>query len=226
MQEYLDLADYRRKVQAIYSGVRNWTMPIERRWHYWMMARDELIGAHPQSALSAEQRKHFSGLLYYPYQPSLRFFVDVDPHVEREILEIPLRDDGDFRMQRIGKVRFEIKGEWVSLTLFRILGYAGGLFLPFRDTSEDSYQGTRYLLDTIKGADLGMEQGRMVLDFNFAYNPSCAYHPRWHCPLAPVENWLKFPIAAGEKAYPRVPPNKSRRQKRGSRGFSRFPLSG
>jgi uncharacterized protein (DUF1684 family) len=105
-------------------------------------------------------------------------------------------------MQQIGKVRFELAGQPAELSLFRVLGYAGGLFLPFRDTSEQSYQGTRYLLDTIKGADLGVEQGKLVLDFNFAYNPSCAFHPRWHCPLAPAENWLKIPIHAGEKAYP------------------------
>jgi hypothetical protein len=79
------------------------------------------------------------------------------------------------------------------------------LFLPFRDASDKSgktYPGTRYLLDTIKGADLGMEQGKLVLDFNFAYNPSCAYHVRWNCPLAPSENWLKVEILAGEQAHP------------------------
>lgn len=202
MQEYLDLADYRRKVQAIYSGVRNWTMPIERRWNYWVQARDELIGHHPQSALAPDQRAEFNGLVYFSYDPSLRFIVDIDPNVDPEVLEITLQEDGDFRMQRVGRVNFEIGGEKASLILFRILGYAGGLFLPFRDANRESYLGTRYLLDTIKGADLGMEVGKMVLDFNFAYNPSCAYNPRWSCPLAPAENWLKVAIRAGEKAYP------------------------
>lgn len=166
------------------------------------MARDELFESHPQSALSAEQRQHFSGLFYYPYQPSLRLLVDVDPKIDREMFEIPLQEDGSFQMQRIGKVYFDVDGKRVSLALFRLPGYAGGLFLPFRDASKESYQGTRYILDTIKGADLGMEQGKLVLDFNFSYNPSCAYHPRWHCPLAPAENWLKVAIRAGEKAYP------------------------
>lgn len=132
----------------------------------------------------------------------MRFLVDVDPIVEREILEVPLQADGDFRMQRIGKVHFSFKENQVELSLFWVLGYAGGLFLPFRDRSEESYPGTRYLLDTIKGADLGMEQGKLVLDFNFVYNPSCAYHPRWHCLLAPAENWLQIPINVGEKAFP------------------------
>ncbi len=202
MQEFLDLADYRRKVQAIYFGVRDRRIPIEQRWSYWVQARDELIGHHTQSALSFEQREQFKGLIYFPHNPGLRFLVEVDPIVETEILEIPLQTDGSFRIQRMGKINFQVNAESTRLTLFRILGYAGGLFLPFRDANKESYQGTRYLLDTIKGADLGMEGGKLVLDFNFAYNPSCAYHPRWHCPLAPVENWLKVAIPAGEQAYP------------------------
>ena len=202
MQEYLDLADYRRKVHAIYSGVRDRRIPIEQRWSYWVQARNELIGHHAQSALSAEQRAEFTSLVYYPYDPTMRFVLEVDENPGPEILETPLQEDGNFSMKRIGKVNFDMNGEKASLSLFCILGYAGGLFLPFRDTNTESYQGTRYLLDTIKGTDLGMEAGKLVLDFNFAYNPSCAYHPRWHCPLAPIENWLKVPIKAGEKVYP------------------------
>lgn len=201
MQEYLDLADYRRKVHAIYSGVRDRRIPIEQRWQYWVAARNELIGLHPQSALSEEQRDAFSGLRYYAYDPSLRFLVDVDANVDPEVMEIPLQSDGAFRMQRGGKVSFTIAGQLQHLSMFRILGYAGGLFLPFRDKSALSYQGTRYLIDSIKGADLGMEQGKLVLDFNFTYNPSCAYSERWHCPLAPAENWLDVAIEGGEQAY-------------------------
>lgn len=202
MQEFLDLADYRRKVQAIYFGVRDRRIDIMQRWSYWIQARNELIGHHPQSALSAEQRTEFTSLVYFPYNPSLRFLVDVDPYAEPEIMELPLQTDGNFRIQQVGQVNFAVNGARSSLSLFRLLGYGGGLFLPFRDANKESYQGTRYLLDTIKGADLGMEEGKLVLDFNFAYNPSCAYHPRWHCPLAPVENWLKVAIEAGEKYYP------------------------
>jgi uncharacterized protein len=199
---FLDLADYRRKVHAVYFGVRDHRLLIDQRWNYWIVARNELIGNHPQSALSPEQRTGFTQLSYYPYDPSLRFVVvRVDDPVDQEILEIPLQTDGSFRMQRIGKVNLPIAGLDASLTLFRILGYAGGLFLPFRDKSEASYPGTRYLLDTIKGADLGMENGKLVLDFNFAYNPSCAYNERWHCPLAPAENWLQVAVNAGEQAY-------------------------
>jgi hypothetical protein len=77
-----------------------------------------------------------------------------------------------------------------------------GVFLPSLDETNrsETYGGGRYLLDTIKGADLGREGERLVIDFNYAYNPSCAYNSRWQCPLAPQENWL--PV---EKNPPRPP---------------------
>jgi uncharacterized protein (DUF1684 family) len=73
--------------------------------------------------------------------------------------------------------------------------------VPLRDATAGTttYGAGRYLLDTVKGADLGMEGDRLVLDFNFAYNPSCAYDPRWVCPLAPPPNRLDVAIEAGER---------------------------
>jgi uncharacterized protein (DUF1684 family) len=213
-RDQLDLIDYRRKVQAIYAGVRDRRIPIEQRWQYWVAARNELIGHHPQSPLSAGQRAAFTQLKYYAYDPSLRYLVDLDAEVDSEIIEVPLQEDGTLRMQRFAKVHFPIAGSTVSLTIFRLLSYAGGLFLPFRDASANSgktYPGSRYLLDTIKGADLGEENGKLVLDFNLAYNPSCAYDARWSCPLAPAENWLDLAIAAGEQAYGLAAVNNSAR---------------
>ena len=94
------------------------------------------------------------------------------------------------------------------MTVFRIVGYGGGLFLPFRDgtSGKQTYGGGRYLFDTIKNTDAGCVEispgsRHVVLDFNYAYNPSCAYDHRWACPLAPRENWLPVPIEAGEKDY-------------------------
>ncbi len=79
----------------------------------------------------------------------------------------------------------------------------GGIFLPFKDLTNhnETYSGERYLLDTIKGADLGWEADRLIVDFNFAYNPSCAYNSRWHCPLPPAENQLPVAIRAGEMRF-------------------------
>jgi hypothetical protein len=114
-----------------------------------------------------------------------------------------LQDDGITHLRRIGRVHITIDGSEVALTVFWILGYGGGLFLPFRDATSgaQTYGGGRYLLDTIKHADLGSSDGCLILDFNYAYNPSCAYDSRWHCPLAPQENWLSVPILAGEMVF-------------------------
>jgi hypothetical protein len=90
-----------------------------------------------------------------------------------------------------------------ELTLYWIGGYGGGAFLPFLDATSGTktYGGGRYLIDSIKSADLGADAaGRTILDFNFAYNPSCYYSPRWVCPLAPRANRLPRPITAGERA--------------------------
>lgn len=89
------------------------------------------------------------------------------------------------------------------LSVFWLEGYGGGLFLPFRDATSggETYGAGRYLLDTIKGADLGGDpaRGELLLDFNLAYHPSCAYDPRWNCPLAPRENWLSVAVPVGER---------------------------
>jgi uncharacterized protein (DUF1684 family) len=116
---------------------------------------------------------------------------------------VALRADGRLRLRRIGRLDFEIDGIAVRLYLYWLEGYGGGLFLPFRDATNGhgTFGGGRYLLDTRKGADLGTVDGRLIVDFNFAYNPSCAYNDVWHCPLPPVENWLQVPIRAGERSF-------------------------
>src|SRR6202011_2101189 len=110
--------------------------------------------------------------------------------------------------RRAGRLRFQVAGQACQLTVFSLVGYGGGLFLPFRDgtSARETDGGGRYLFDTVKNTDgLGLDiqagSPEIAIDFNFAYNPSCAYDPRWACPLAPRENWLPVPIRAGEKVY-------------------------
>ncbi len=98
-------------------------------------------------------------------------------------------------------VRFALAGREHTLSAFWLDQYGGGLFLPFRDATAgtSTYGGGRYLLDTAKSADLGTEEGRLVLDFNFATHPSCVHDPRWSCPLAPPGERLDVAIEAGER---------------------------
>lgn len=201
----LALADFRSRVAELYATVRSTARDdTEGAWRRFREARDRLFEDHPQSALTPKQRERFDGLEYFPYDRSFRVWAPLEPDSHPETLEVTLNQDGLTRLRRVGWTSFEVQGQEVRLGVYWVEGYGGGLFLPFRDRSngEETYAGGRYLLDTIKGADLGSEGGRLLLDFNYAYNPSCAYNPLWHCPLAPPENWLEVPIRAGEKAYP------------------------
>ena len=105
--------------------------------------------------------------------------------------------EGVIPFVRFGAIDLEIG----TLEVFWLDAYGGGVFVPFRDATagKTTYGGGRYLLDTAKGADLGSVEDRLVLDFNFAYHPSCVYDPRWTCPLAPPGNRVAVAIEAGER---------------------------
>ena len=197
---YEELADYRRRVAQMYAAVRESRDDPGETCRRFRSTRDELFRAHTQSALGPEAQARFAGLRYFDYDPAYRFVLPVDTDVEPQTLEMDVEDDGLVRLRRFGRVQFNVGGQAISLSLYWIMGYGGGIFVPFRDATNnhETYGGGRYLLDTIKGADLGQADGKMVVDFNYAYNPSCSYDSRWVCPLAPPENRLPVRIAAGE----------------------------
>jgi uncharacterized protein len=203
----LDLADFRRRVFGLYADVRACGSDDAGAVRRFRSGRNRLFAEHPQSPLDPDGRRTFVGLPYYPYDPSLRVTASLEPvrpdwdDGDDGRIEIPLRDDGGVLLERVATARFVIAGERVALTVFWIAGYGGGLFLPFGDAtnSGETYGGGRYLLDTIKGADLGSVNADLLLDFNYAYNPSCAYSVQWVCPLAPPENRIDLPLRAGER---------------------------
>lgn len=199
----MTLVHWRRAVAELYARVRS-ALPDQhlQAWEEFRTARDKLFREHPQSPLTPKQRTAFPGLAYYPYDPAWRIVGTLDFDVPRESFQVEL-PEGMLRYTRIARARFATPAGDGELGVFWIEGYGGGLFLPFRDATNgrETYGGGRYLYDTIKGADLGAGPGdEIVLDFNYAYNPSCAYSPQWVCPLAPPENALPFPVEAGEKA--------------------------
>jgi uncharacterized protein (DUF1684 family) len=200
----LDLANWRRHVANLYADVRAAPQPGRRiAWNEWRAGRNDLFRGHSQSPLSSAQRTHFQAPEYFAYDPSWRFMASVEPDRDGRRYHYQLGVDGEFSMKSIAWLSFNSAAGEGRLALYWIEGYGGGLFLPFKDaTSGDlTYGGGRYLYDTIKGADLGAAVGEVVLDFNYAYNPSCAYNSRWVCPLAPAENVLSFPVTAGEKRF-------------------------
>ena len=200
----LSLGEWRRTMAETYTAVRQ-TAPGDpaRAWSTFRAARDSLFQTHPQSPLSAEARATFQHLAYFPYDPRWRLTGRLSQAVAADTFSLDLPADGRIHYTRVAQAEFTVDGQEAHLSLFWIEGYGGGLFLPFTDAtcSVECYGGGRYLFDTIKGADLGMTSTEIVLDFNYAYNPSCAYDDRWVCPLAPRENRLPFAVRAGELAY-------------------------
>jgi len=210
----LQLADWRRQVSDLYSEVRRLAVgDVAAALTVWREERERLYRDHPMSPVPAAVRPNFSSR-HFDYDPSLRFEVIVTPEpLPAEppgpgLLETPLSlpnsgaDSLSFR--RVGSVQIPFPGHGPrTLSLFWMAGYSGGLFLPFRDATSgtETYAAGRYLLDTAKSADLGgnRETGSLILDFNFAYQPSCAFDPRWACPLAPPENRLDLAVRAGER---------------------------
>jgi uncharacterized protein (DUF1684 family) len=212
---YLALADWRRRVAEIYAEWRRASATDPHgAWLRWREARDELFRDHPQSPLTRDARARFGGLSYFDYDPAYRLIATFepeegtdDPHATDSplggLLQLPSSGAEQFSFTRIGLVRLSGPLAGQTLPVFWMSGYAGGIFLPFRDRTSGSatYGAGRYLLDTVKGADQGGDwrRGELTLDFNLAYHPSCAYDPKWNSPLAPPQNRLTLPVPVGER---------------------------
>jgi uncharacterized protein (DUF1684 family) len=193
--EALELAGYRDAVARLYLS--------ETGLAEFRAGRDELFARHPQSPIPPAERAGFTGLRYFP--PAQDAIVEVEVREQSGRIDIDTGGpDGVVRYERVGV----LTTPWGPVSLWWIGAYGGGLYLPFRDATSgyETYGGGRYLTDTVKGTfGRGLQLlggGRVRLDFNYAYNPSCAYDARWACPLAPPENWLTAPVRAGELSYP------------------------
>jgi uncharacterized protein (DUF1684 family) len=201
------LADWRRCVAELYTEVRSISASDPRAaWTLWRGERERLFRGHPQSPLPAPERATFRAI-HWPYDERLRFSPVIEEAQEEAApghgLALPNSGAEVLAFDRVGVLHLSLPGGPGVLSLFWMRGYAGGLFLPFRDATNGSatYGAGRYVLDTAKGADLGGDPGAgtRIVDLNFAYHPSCAFDPRWACPLAPLANRLELAIEAGER---------------------------
>lgn len=219
LSETLQLADWRRRIADLYAEVRLLSATdVESALELWRTTRERLFREHPQSPVPADKRPGFWAR-HYPADPALRFEVAVArDDAPREpapsglaalggglglAMDLPVSAGGTMSFSRIGHVEVPFAAGPRRLGVYWMAGYAGGIFLPFRDATSggETYAAGRYLLDSAKSADLGgdPDRGTLVLDFNFAFQPSCAFDPKWACPLAPPENRLDIPIRAGER---------------------------
>jgi uncharacterized protein (DUF1684 family) len=201
----LRLLSWRRAVAALYAEVRAADDPGSAH-ETWRAGRDALFATHPDSPLLPADREGFTGLRVAPYDAALRFEVAADPDVDPHRLEVATATDGTVPFERVAVLRMPGLG---SLDVWWLDSYGGGIFVPVKDAlaGRETYGAGRYLVDTVKGADLGGDidpstgRGSLVVDLNFAYNPSFAYDPAWMCPLAPPGNVLAAEVRAGE-LYP------------------------
>ena len=229
VEDTLALADWRRQIGALYADVRRLAeTDVPGALAHWRATRERLYREHPQSPVPVARRAGFRAA-HFEHDPGLRFEVRVDALAAADEIaagyglgagpidfgggagsapaaagpvQLPVSGGGSMAFRRFGTVTVPFPGGPRRLEVYWMEGYAGGLFLPFRDATNDAetYGAGRYLLDAAKSADLGGDAaGGLVLDFNFAYQPSCAFDPKWACPLAPPANRLDLPIRAGER---------------------------
>jgi uncharacterized protein (DUF1684 family) len=186
----LEVASWRREVHALYAAVRAEGDPVAAH-AAWVDGRTALFENHPASPRQGGQK-----LRHAPYDPAFRFVAPVVAG-ELEPWTFQSATDGPVPFSGIGTVQL---GDLGSVAVWWLESYGGGVFLPLRDGSAGTttYGAGRYVLDTVKGSDLGREEDAWVVDLNFAYNPSCVYDYRWVCPLAPAANRLAAPVPVGE----------------------------
>ena len=207
LPDRLTLADWRRRVAELYAEVRAMAAsdPAVGLAHF-RAQREWLLREHPQSPVPAADRAAFRSH-HFDHDPRLRFEAIVEPAPPPEPgalpLELPNSGADVIAFRRLGTVRLPFPEGERALSVFWMTGYAGGLFIPFRDATNgtETYGAGRYLVDAAKSADLGTNPatGALILDFNFACQPSCAFEPKWACPLAPPENRLDLAVRAGER---------------------------
>ena len=173
----------------------------EKRVLEWRKERDTFFKTHERSPLTPIEKRNVKGLKYYPFDPKYVFF----GQIERTILHINntkyyatfLTNKGiNKRYIRYGKFHFKLNGKEYNIEIYKSI-LSDSLFIPFKDKTNgrESYEGGRYIDAEIL---LGY---KMVLDFNMAYHPSCAYNNNFICVLPPRENTLDVEIRAGEKNF-------------------------
>ena len=201
------LADWRRQIAALYAEVRALAVTDPSVAHrHWRDVRERLFREHPQSPVPRDARQRFVAH-HFDYDASLRFTLALEPAPPvvpgALALQLPNSAADSLSFSRVGRVEVPFGNRPRSLSVFWMAGYAGGMFIPFRDATNgtETYAAGRYLVDAAKSADLGGDPtiGTLILDFNFAFQPSCAFDPRWACPLAPPENRLDVAMTAGER---------------------------
>jgi uncharacterized protein (DUF1684 family) len=194
------MADWRLQMQSLYAVLRGFDDPYEA-WGLWKARYNELLATHPSSPMKTADKLTFRGIKMFEYDPAKRFEVDVTD--DKGMMQFQdLGVDGHAHYQQLGKTVGLQDALGQELSVYWMLGYGGGLFVPFRDKSAgfDTFRTGRILIDAVKGADLGLTpDGKMILDFNFAYHPSTMWDVSIDYISVPDGNHLPVAVKAGER---------------------------
>jgi uncharacterized protein (DUF1684 family) len=160
--------------------------------------KDRGFAEDPDSPIPAEKRATILPLKYFPVDPAFSVPAALRLSDDRPVFDMPTSTGTLRKMQRVGQLQFSLQGQSMTLDAFVENGthQITSLFVPFADltTGTETYSAGRYL--DLKPTSTGF----YVIDFNRAYNPTCAYNPTWECPYPPASNRLKLAVRAGEKA--------------------------
>src|ERR1700687_3100819 len=149
--------------------------------------KDEFYKENYQSPLSAEQKKNFTGLNYFPENEALRFVLQLELYPQPSLIEMQTSKAEVRDYFRVGQIRFPVQGAEAVLQVYESFDNMGEYFIPFIDATapQETYGAGRYLEPESVGPD------KLLVDFNMAYNPYCVYAPlKWSCPIPPLENRL------------------------------------
>ena len=183
--------------------VDQWRAELEEK----RAEKDEFFAEHPQSPIPPEERDDFDGLDYFDPDPTYRVTATATVHDDPEVVRMDTTAGREMRYLRVVTLEFDLEREEEGLEsgTYELAAYQlenpneEQLFIPFRDktTGQQTYEGGRYME---LAPDRDLETGdELVVDFNLAYTPFCAYSETFDCPLPPEENWLEVTIPAGER---------------------------
>ena len=183
--------------------VERWREELESK----RTEKDDFFAEHPQSPIPPEEREEFDGLEYFEPDATYRVTATVERHDDPEIVLMDTTAGREMRYLRVATLEFELNRDDEDLAdgSYELAAYQlespneEPLFVPFRDktTGQQSYEGGRYM-ELSPDRDLA-DGDELVVDFNLAYTPFCAYSETFDCPLPPEENWLEITIPAGER---------------------------
>jgi uncharacterized protein (DUF1684 family) len=159
-------------------------------------SKDEFFKQDHHAPLTPDQQRSFKGLSYYDENRSLKIELKPTQFEKPEMIEMQTSTGDVAKYYRWATVSFEVDSQPAQLTLYKDIE-GDDFFLPFTDATsgKETYPAGRYL------ETHALSNGNLLVDFNYAYNPYCAYNEMWSCPLTPFENRLQVPIRAGEKTF-------------------------